>query len=79
MNRNDGIEAFGRTVNDSDRGMPKGRSRCFDIGIWGGCGVICPAFLDGECEEPQEIPKQEVIDEHGEDAEKVLRLYDCYA
>lgn len=63
------LETFGVTV---------GESRCFDIGIRGGCGVNCPAFLDGECDEPQEISKQEVIDEHGEKADEVLELYDCY-
>lgn len=49
------FEAFASTVNDLDRGLPKGRSRCFDIGIWGGCGLRCAAFVDGECPEPQEF------------------------
>lgn len=73
------LEAFSRTVNDLDDRMPKGRSRCFDIGISGGCGVYCPAFLDGECGEPQEIPSQEIIEAHGqEDAQEVFELYACF-
>lgn len=77
MSRNDNIENFGTFINDRDNHLPKSRGRCFDIGTWGGCGVTCPAFLDGECEEPQEFDRQSVIDEHGEDAE-VLNMYDCF-
>lgn len=73
------LEAFGRTVNDMDNRLPKGRGRCFDIGTWGGCGVNCPAFLEGECEEPQEISKEEIELEHGkEDAELIYLKYDCF-
>jgi hypothetical protein len=79
MNRNHGLEVFATTVNDIDKHYPKSRSRCFDIGIWGGCGVTCAAFLDGECEEPQEIAKQDIIDEHGEDdAKEVFAKYQCF-
>ena len=73
------LEDFGRTVNDLDDRLPKGRSRCFDVGMWGGCGVSCPAFVDGECEEPQEIPAQDIIDEHGEeDALEIMEWYSCF-
>lgn len=73
------FEAFASVVNDVDSGLPKGRSRCFDIGLWGGCGVTCAAFVDGECEEPQEATKQNVIDEHGEeDAQEIFDKYDCF-
>lgn len=78
-NRNDSLEVFASTINDLDPRLPKGRGRCFDIGIWGGCGVNCPAFMDGECSEPQEIPKQEIIDEHGEEAAEILSLYQCFS
>lgn len=71
------LEVFASTVNDFDSGLPKSRGRCFDIGSWGGCGLECGAFLDGECGEPQEIPKEDVIQFYGEDAE-VLSLYECY-
>lgn len=73
------FEGFARAVNDLDNGMPNSRSRCTDIGMWGGCGVLCAAFVDGDCEEPQEISKQEIIDEHGEeDAQKIFDKYDCF-
>jgi len=73
------LEAFGATVNDRDDRLPKSRGRCFDIGIWGGCGVTCPAFVDGECGEPQEFTKKEIIDEHGiEDAQEIFEHYDCF-
>lgn len=77
--RNDGLEVFARTLNDIDDRLPKGRSRCFDIGQWGGCGVTCAEFLDGECGEPQEISKAEIIEEHGEEgAEDIFAMYDCF-
>lgn len=72
------LERNAREANDFDDRLPDGRSRCFDIAQFGGCGVNCPAFLDGECDEPQEIPKQEIIDEHGKEAEKVFQLYECF-
>ncbi len=78
MKRLNDLERFGRTINDLDPGLPKSRGRCFDIGTWGGCGVTCPAFLDGECGEPQEISKQEVVEEHGEESAEIFELYDCY-
>ena len=64
------------TLNDLDNNLPKGRSLCFDIGIWGGCGISCPEFLDGNCTEPQEIKKSELINEYGiEETEEILSQY----
>lgn len=62
-----GLEQFGRTLNDLDDRLPKGRSRCFDIGILGGCGADCAAFVDGECDEPQEIDYIYMVEDHGEE------------
>jgi len=76
---NKNLEAFGTTLNDLDNRLPKGRDRCFDIGSWGGCGVSCAAFIDGECGEPQEIEPQEIIEEHGEEgANYIFRKYECF-
>lgn len=61
------LEGLGRTINDLDDRLPKGRSRCFDIGTWGGCSPSCAAFVDGECEEPQEIDYIYMVEDHGED------------
>lgn len=49
------LESFASTVNDLNPRLPKGRSRCFDIGQWGGCGLSCPVFLEGECEQPEDV------------------------
>jgi hypothetical protein len=71
-------ESLCKTRNDNDPLLPKGRGRCFDIGSGGGCGVECPAFLDGECPEPQELNLTEIIEAHGEDASIVLSKYNCF-
>ena len=79
MEGNRNLEMFGATINDMDDNLPKSRGRCFDIGTWGGCGVSCAAFIDGECKEPQEISSQEIIDEYGiEDAEILFSKYNCF-
>ena len=57
------LEEFAKTVNDMDSNLPKGRSICFDIGSWGGCGLGCDAFLDGECEIVGDIFYSKNIDE----------------
>ncbi|GHA65946.1 hypothetical protein GCM10009007_02980 [Formosimonas limnophila] len=70
------LEVFARSMNDLDDHLPKSRGRCFDIGSWGGCGINCAAFIDGECEEPQEIDISNLSEEHGEEeAERIIKLY----
>jgi hypothetical protein len=72
-------EAFGKTLNDLDNGMPKSRGRCFDIGQWGGCGAACLAFIDGECGEPQEMNEEEIFREHDfELAMEIMSKYECF-
>lgn len=34
---------------------PVGTSECFNVGISGGCGPDCFVYLNGKCEEPQEM------------------------
>jgi hypothetical protein len=68
---------FGKTLNDLDDRLPKGRSDCFDVGMWGGCGIECPVFLRGDCGEPQEL-KDELNELDEEDREKVIKAYDCF-
>lgn len=71
--------SWSETLNDLDPHLPKGRGVCFDVGISGNCGVLCPAFVDGDCEEPQEFSRAEVLAEHcKEDAEKIFELYACF-
>lgn len=79
MNKNTELENFATTMNNLDNRLPKGTSRCFNIGSWGGCGVTCAAFIDGECSEPQEIDKDDIITEHGiDDAEIICSKYKCF-
>ena len=79
MSGNRGLEAFASTVNDLDRRLPKSRGRCFDIGIWGGCGVACSAFVDGECEVPEYIDHKDIVIEYGEDeAREIASKYECF-
>jgi hypothetical protein len=73
------LEFVASNINDMDDGLPKSRGRCFDIGIWGGCGVSCPAFIDGECGEPQEISREMIVEEHGEEESKeIMGRYACF-
>jgi len=40
---------------------------------------LCPAFVSGECENPQGISKEEVLNNHDEDdSREIFSLYDCY-
>jgi len=34
---------------------PVGTSECFNVGISGGCGPECYIYLNGRCDEPQEM------------------------
>lgn len=74
------FEAFATTVNDLDDRLPKSRGRCFDIGQWGGCGLRCAAFIDGECEEPQEFSIKDLEDEFTkEEVEELKDMYPCFS
>ena len=76
MKANYQLEEMATIINDKDDKLPKGRSRCFDIGIHGGCGVYCAAFVDGECESWGYITNKEIIEAHGEvDGAEIIWLY----
>jgi len=80
MSSNNSLEAFASTLNDLCSDLPKSRSRCFDIGSWGGCGPTCAALHDGECNDSQELSADEIIEENGEDeAQLVFIQYPCFA
>lgn len=62
-----------------DPRLPVTASDCMRVGMAGGCGASCPVFIRGECDEPQEITKDEVIDEHGDKLSiEIFKLYDCF-
>lgn len=54
------FEGFATTLNEMDAGLSKTGDRCFHIGIWGGCGLRCAAFCDGECIEPYEFDLEDL-------------------
>lgn len=33
-------------------------SDCAKIGMWGGCGLTCPLYLEGDCEYHTEIAER---------------------
>ena len=50
---------------------PVGTSECFNVGISGGCGPECFVYLNGECDEPQEMLER--LDE-----DEIKRHYELY-
>lgn len=73
------LEEFASTTNDLDNRLPKSRGRCFDIGIWGGCGPRCPVFCEGECEIPEEMDIEYMRNEYDENEFlEIIELYDCF-
>jgi len=72
-------ERLATTLNDMSDNLPKSRGRCFDIGTWGGCGVRCPVFIEGDCSEPQEMDIEEMKAEYDKDElTSILELYECF-
>ncbi len=66
-----------------DGNYPLSMSGCEVVGINGGCGATCPVFHEGDCGEPQEFEREDVLreltDELGEDeAVNVINLYSCF-
>jgi len=61
-----------------DPRLPVTASVCMRVGMAGNCDVDCPAFVDGDCEEPQEFTKESVIEFYGDNAIDILELYDCF-
>jgi len=68
---------FARTVNDHDDRLPKGRGDCFDVGIWGGCGIYCPVFTRGECKIEDAVPFVDEIKDKAtvEEIKEIKEMY----
>lgn len=68
------INNMANHMSEIDGGYPRGMSGCFVVGINGGCGLTCPVFLDGECDELGELTKEELMesDQLGEEQKKDL-------
>lgn len=76
MKENRIFEVFSTNMNELDDNLMKTSDRCFHIGIGGGCGLRCAAFCDGECPEPYEFERKELLDEF--DDEELEELYEYY-
>ena len=53
-------------------------SRCFDVGVWGGCGVLCPVFVEGECKEPDFTQEQIELEHDQDDSQIIYSLYENF-
>lgn len=49
------VNNMGNAMANIDGHYPTGMSTCMIVGINGDCGLECPAYLAGECGEPQEF------------------------
>jgi hypothetical protein len=58
---------FGRSLNENNHGD------CFNYGIVDGCDECCPALLDGECENINEILEQ--LEDLDIDLSEIKELY----
>ena len=62
-----------------DKRLPVKASDCIQVGLAGGCGATCPVFIRGECDEPQEITKSDVLGHHDiSKSIEIFALYDCF-
>ncbi len=44
------VNNMGNAMSEIDGHYPRGMSGCYVVGINGGCGLDCPVYLEGECE-----------------------------
>lgn len=51
---------------------------CFDIGMSGSCGIECPLFLSGECDEPQEMIEDVIENCNIDEIKELAEKYDCF-
>ena len=62
-----------------DNRLPSTASDCMQVGLAGGCGATCPVFTRGDCDEPQEITKSDVLAEYDiAESIEIFALYDCF-
>lgn len=66
----DDIYNKANAMSEIDGHYPRGMSNCFVVGINGGCGIDCPVFTDGDCEEPTELLEDLEISRKYTDKEK---------
>ncbi len=49
------VNNMGNAMANIDGHYPVGMSTCYIVGINGGCGLDCPAYLSGDCENEGEM------------------------
>jgi len=49
------VNNMGNAMAQIDGHYPVGMSGCYVVGLNGGCGLDCPVYLEGECDEPGEM------------------------
>lgn len=73
------VSNAGNAMAFIDGGYPAGMPGCMIVGISGDCGPSCPVLREGDCNEPQEFNKEDIIYELGEEeAEKIFEMYSCF-
>ena len=73
------VNDMGNHMANIDGHYPAGMSGCYVVGLNGGCGIECPVFLEGDCGEPQEFTREDIIYDLGGDAAvEVLEKYSCF-
>jgi len=64
------VNNMGNAMANIDGHYPVGMSTCFIVGINGQCGLECPAYLDGDCENADEFKDLE-----GDELKQHIELY----
>ena len=76
---NTGLLNLGRVISNGTKGLEMSRGDdCFNIGTVGGCGINCPLFLRGECENPEEIKEEALNNMPDSDIIELSTMYDCF-
>ena len=65
------VNNMGNAMANIDGHYPVGMSGCYVVGLNGGCGLECPVYLEGDCEEPGDMAN----DLTGDAAELHAELY----
>jgi len=67
------VNNMGNHMSEIDGHYPRGMSTCYIVGLNGGCGFSCPAFLDGSCDNISEFSLEDfkASEEHSKDVEEL--------
>jgi len=64
------VNSMGNYMANIDGHYPVGMSGCFVVGISGNCGIECPVYLEGDCDNLEGCEDLE-----GEDLARHIELY----